>query len=105
MFSLKSKLTVLLAGLLLMASPLAAQDSKAILDALVRKGVLSSDEADAIKEEAKSSAPVFAVGGKKVSKLSLGARVQMQYPVLAPTSMARITILPAPTTSFCVVFI
>jgi phosphate-selective porin len=79
MFSLKSKLTVMLAGLLLMASPLAAQDSKAILDALVRKGVLSSDEADAIKEEAKSSAPVFAVGGKKVSKLSLGARIQMQY--------------------------
>ena len=79
MFSLKSKLTVMLAGLLLMASPLAAQDSKAILDALVRKGVLSSDDADAIKEEAKSSAPVFAVGGKKVSKLSLGARIQMQY--------------------------
>ncbi len=79
MFSLKSKLTVLLSGLLLMASPLAAQDSKAILDALVRKGVLSTEEADAIKKEAKSSTPVYAVGGKKVSKLTLGARIQMQY--------------------------
>lgn len=79
MFSLKSKLIAVFSGLLLLASPLAAQDSKAILDALVRKGVLSSDEADAIKQEAKSSAPVYAVGGKKVSKLSLGARIQIQY--------------------------
>ncbi len=59
---------------------MAAQDSKAILDALVRKGVLTSEEADAVKKEAKSSAAVYAVPGKKaVSKLSLGARVQVQY--------------------------
>jgi len=84
MFSLKSKLITLLSGLLLMASPLAAQDSKAILDVLVLKGVLSSKEADSIKKEAKSSSPVYAVPGKKaVSKLSLGARIQMQYAALS----------------------
>jgi len=80
MFSLKPKLTALFSGLLLLTSPLVAQDSKAILDALVRKGVLTSDEADAVQKEAKDSAPAYALPGKKsVSKLSLSARVQTQY--------------------------
>ncbi len=80
MFSLKSKCATLFSGLLLMASPLVAQDSQAILDALVRKGVLTADEAAEVKKEAKSSAPTVAMPGKKtVSKLSLGARVQVQY--------------------------
>jgi hypothetical protein len=65
--------------LLLSASAAFAQDSKALLDALIAKGILTADEAKAIQAEAKKSAPVVATTGKVVSKLSLGARVQMQY--------------------------
>lgn len=74
------KWTALLGSALLLASPLAAQDSKALIDALIRKGVLTAEEAKGIQDEIKKSAPVVAVpGSKAVSKLTLGARVQAQY--------------------------
>lgn len=79
MFSLKSKWTALLAGAALAISPMAAQESKAIIDALVKKGVITSEEAKEIQAEAKKSSPVVGMPGKVVSKLSLGARVQVQY--------------------------
>lgn len=79
MFSFKSKWTALLAGVALAVSPVVGQESKAIIDALVRKGVITADEAKEIQAEAKKASPVLAGTGKSVSKLSLGARVQMQY--------------------------
>lgn len=66
-------------SLLLSATAVFAQDSKALLDALIAKGILTADEAKAISAEAKKTAPVFAQPGKVVSKISLGARVQVQY--------------------------
>ena len=79
MFTSKSKWIALLAGLALAVSSVAAQESKAIIDALVNKGIITSEEAKEIQAEAKKASPVVATTGKSVSKLSLGARVQMQY--------------------------
>src|SRR5690606_24029330 len=72
---------VLAAGLLLSFAPLApAQDSTAILNALVRKGVLTQAEAEEIRAEAKEASaavPVPAVpAAKSVTRLSLGGRLQ-----------------------------
>lgn len=80
MFTLKSKLVAGAVALVIAASPVLAQDSKALIDALIRKGVLTADEAKAVQDEAKKSAPVYAApGAKPVSKLSIGARLQVQY--------------------------
>ncbi len=80
MFTLKSKFVAGAVALALAASPVWAQDSKALIDALIKKGVLTADEAKAVQDEAKKSAPVHAVpGAKPVSKLTLGARLQIQY--------------------------
>lgn len=80
MFTLKSKLVAGAAALLLAASPAWAQDSKALIDALIKKGILTSEEAKSVQDEAKKSAPVYAVpGAKPVTKLSIGARLQVQY--------------------------
>ena len=75
---------VLAAGLLLSFAPLApAQDSTAILNALVRKGVLTQAEAEEIRAEAKEASaavPVPAVpAAKSVTRLSLGGRLQGQF--------------------------
>lgn len=60
-----------------------AQDNKALLDALIRKGVLTADEAKSVEADAKKAAAVYAVpGAKPVTKLSIGARLQVQYAAL-----------------------
>lgn len=74
--------TALLAGLA--AAPAAsAQDNKALLDALVRKGILSSDEATEIGAELAKDAKAPAInaipGSKNVSRLTITGRVQAQY--------------------------
>ena len=79
MFKPTFKLAVLLAALFAGAA-IHAQESKALIDALIKKGILTEDEAKAVQAEAKKSAGVFAVpGAKPVSKLTLGARLQVQY--------------------------
>jgi phosphate-selective porin len=84
MFRSSTKWTALLGSALLLASSLAAQDSKALIDALIRKGVLTAEEAKGIQDEIKKTAPVVAVpGSKEVTKLTLGARVQAQYAALS----------------------
>jgi hypothetical protein len=75
----KSKWFALLSGAVFLAAPAFAQEGKAILDILVRKGVITNEEAQGILAESKKAAPVVAMPGKVVSKLSLGARVQAQY--------------------------
>lgn len=94
------KWTALLGGALVLAGSLAAQDNKALLDALIRKGVLTAEEAKSIQDEIKKSAPVVAVpGSKEVSKLTLGARVQIQYAGLS-TDIDGTTNDPASTNHF-----
>lgn len=76
----KSKWLALLGSVFLVAGSLPAQDSKALIDALIKKGVLTAEEAKAVQDEAKKSAPVHAMpGAKPVTKLTLGARLQIQY--------------------------
>lgn len=87
-FSPRPSLLAPLAGLVLAlaASPLAAAvDGDALLDALVRKGVLSRDEASAlVRETQKPAAPALVVpAGKSVSKLVIGGRVQAQFVALS----------------------
>ena len=73
-----------LAGLLLSTATLVqAQDSGALIMALVRKGILTDQEAEDIRAEllreaAVVPAPAFA-GGKSTQRLSVGLRLQVQY--------------------------
>ncbi len=73
------KWLALLGGVALGTATMAvAQDGKAVLDALVKKGILTTEEAAEISKDAKT--PTFVVpGGKNISKLSLGGRIQTQY--------------------------
>lgn len=83
---IKGSCAVLVAlGLLGGAAPASAQDGKAILDALVKKGLLTSAEAEQITKDAKKTPlPIdVAAAGKSTSKLSLGGRLQIQYDALS----------------------
>ena len=51
MLTLKSKWLALLAGALLAAAPALAQDNSALLNALVRKGILTDQEADDMRSD------------------------------------------------------
>lgn len=100
MFFNKTKWLALLGGAVLLAAPAVAQESKAIIDALVKKGVISSDEAKEILAEAKKAAPVVAVpGAKPVTRLSVGGRLQIQYAGL-DTDIANTNNDPANTNHF-----
>ncbi|OHE78071.1 MAG: hypothetical protein A3G75_04815 [Verrucomicrobia bacterium RIFCSPLOWO2_12_FULL_64_8] len=76
------KWPALLCGLALGASSLFAQDSAALLNALIKKGILTDDEArqikaDIVKDEAKKD--VATSGGKYLDKLILSGRFQIQF--------------------------
>lgn len=58
-------------------APLRAASADAVLAALVRKGVLSNEEAVAVEREASASVPVVAAG-RSTTRLALGGRVQVQ---------------------------
>ncbi len=58
-------------------APLRAASADAVLAALVRKGVLSSEEAVALEQEASAPVPVVAAG-RSTTRLALGGRVQVQ---------------------------
>lgn len=89
MVSSLSKRIALLASASLVALtaavvPASAQDSGALLDALIRKGILSDQEAEEIRadltRENASALPKFvAPGGKSTTKLSFSGRIQAQY--------------------------
>jgi phosphate-selective porin len=100
MFFNKTKWLALLGGAVLLAAPAVAQESKAIIDALVKKGVISSDEAKEILAEAKKATPVVAVpGARPVTRLSVGGRLQIQYAGL-DTDIANTNNDPANTNHF-----
>ncbi|MBI3885886.1 MAG: porin [Opitutae bacterium] len=79
-----------------------AQDAKAIVDALVRKGILTTAEAAQITAEAAKSKPapdVATSGGKFVQGLSLSGRLQVQFAGLA-TDISGTAADPAATQHF-----
>lgn len=69
---------------LVVATPASAQDSGALIEALVRKGILTNQEAEDIRADlvreaaAVVPAPTFA-GGKSTDRLSVGMRLQAQF--------------------------
>jgi hypothetical protein len=82
MLTLKSKCLALLGGAVLTAGSMFAQDNKALIDALIKKGVLTTDEAAQITAEVKNaqaSQDVATSGSKFLKKLTLSGRFQVQY--------------------------
>lgn len=81
-FSALKRFAALLGVSIAATSMAYAQDAKAVLDALVKKGVLTSEEAKQIAADSK--APVFGTpGSKNVSKLAITGRVQAQYNMIS----------------------
>ncbi len=80
---MRYSLLPILAAALLLAAPLAAQDSGALIDALIRKGILTNQEAEDIRAELvreNNTIPAHAIGnGKSTDRLSVGMRMQVQY--------------------------
>ena len=83
MSTIKTKLLALAAGIFLPALPILAQDSGPLLDALVRKGILTNQEAEDLRAELvrdNNTVPARAIaGGKSTDRISVGMRMQMQY--------------------------
>ena len=83
MLTTKTRLAALLAGALALAATLTAQDSGALIDALIRKGILSNQEAEEIRADLvreSNTTPAHAFGGGKATdRLSIGMRLQSQY--------------------------
>jgi phosphate-selective porin len=78
----KSRLTTLIAGACL-SLPLVAQDSGALINALIRKGVLTANEAEDIRADLmreSNTIPAKALGGgRNTDRISVGMRLQHQY--------------------------
>jgi phosphate-selective porin len=83
MLTTKSLRFALLTGALLLATSAPAQDSGPLLDALVRKGILTNQEAEDLRADLvrdNNTIPAKAIGGgKSTDRLSVGMRMQMQY--------------------------
>ncbi len=83
MFKHPLKWTALLGSALLLAAPVIALDSGALLEALVRKGILTDQEAENIRADLVRDAsvpPAFATGGSNyTTRLRVSGRVQAQY--------------------------
>lgn len=78
-----SKILWLLGGLLVFSTTAPAQESGALIDALIRKGILTNQEAEEIRVELvreSNTIPARAMaGGKSTDRLSVGMRMQAQY--------------------------
>jgi len=71
---------LLFSAALLTGIPAFAQSTDALINALIKKGVLTADEAAQItKEAAKASGTEVTTGSKNLLKLSLSGRFQAQY--------------------------
>jgi hypothetical protein len=70
-------------GALLLTATLAAQDSGALIDVLIKKGILTNQEAEDVRADLirdSNTVPAQAFGGgKATSRLSVGMRMQVQY--------------------------
>jgi hypothetical protein len=82
MLNLKPTCLALVATLALGVNAALAQDSKALIDALVKKGILTNEEATQIATEVKNNqaaSDVATSGSKFLKKLTLSGRFQVQY--------------------------
>jgi phosphate-selective porin len=72
-----------LLGSVLLATTAVAQDSGALIDALIRKGILTNQEAEDIRADLvreNNTIPAHSMaGGKSTDRLSVGMRMQAQY--------------------------
>jgi hypothetical protein len=83
-----TKWLALLGGVMLTASVALAQDNKALLDALVRKGILTDDEAKQIASEVsqgQTATPVVTGASKYLQKLTFSGRIQTQFADISTT--------------------
>jgi len=87
----------------LLIVPSFAQDSGALVDALIRKGILSNQEAEDIRIELvkeNNTVPAHVIGGgKSTDRLSIGMRMQQQYASL-DTNLKTSTVGPVATDHF-----
>src|ERR1043165_3663482 len=76
-------LRMLFAGILATASVAFGQDSAALVNALIRKGILTNQEAEDIRAELvqeSNTIPANAfAGNKSTDRLSVGMRMHIQY--------------------------
>jgi hypothetical protein len=83
MLTLKYTGRRLLLVAVLATAPVVAQDSGALIDALIRKGILTNQEAEDIRADLVRESnviPAHAVGGGKATdRLSVGMKMQTQY--------------------------
>jgi hypothetical protein len=101
MFKLKSTLFAATTALLC-ASGALAQDSKALIDVLIQKGILNQEEAAKIQKDlAKTNAAtdVSTSGSKNLVKLTLSGRFQVQFADLS-TDISGAAAEPAATQHF-----
>lgn len=80
------KSTALLGSALLFAPPVIAQDSKALIEALIKKGILNAGEAKAITADLSkqnNNADVSISRGSNLSRLIINGRVQYQFASLS----------------------
>lgn len=72
-----------LCGALLFSAGAVAQDSGALIEALIRKGILTNQEAEDIRADLvreNNTVPAHAMaGGKSTDRISIGMRMQLQY--------------------------
>jgi hypothetical protein len=103
MFIPKSKWLALLATVALAAGPAVAQDNKALISALIQKGILTQDEAQKITDDiSKAQAGEDVVtnsADKWIKKLTLTGRFQTQF-VDIGTGIANAAANPAATQHF-----
>lgn len=84
MFTLKSKLTAVLAALLCAGTAL-AQDSGPLIEALLRKGILTDQEAEDLKADLANDATAKLASTSltpNLSKLTISGRIQYQFAAL-----------------------
>lgn len=78
----KTKWLALLTGALLCAGSAFAQDNKALIDVLIKKGILNEEEAKQIEKDLSkqdAASDVSTSHGKFLQKLTLSGRIQVQY--------------------------
>ncbi len=102
MFIKKFKRLALVVSATFAAGSALAQDSKALIDALIKKGILTNDEAAQIAADvtkSESAMDVSTGGSKFIKKIALQARFQTQFASLA-TSIDGAAANPASTNHF-----
>lgn len=79
---LNTKIIALLGGALLASASAFAQSDKALIDALIQKGILSKEEAAAISKEvanSEGSTELSTSGSKFLKKVTVSGRIQAQF--------------------------